>query len=142
MDELNSIVFDKIRLWILTAVEDVLKTETEESEKAELLSVGGLICRHQGIYDKAEEFYTRSYDMKILNLGIDHESTLQTLNDWAYLDYLREDVEHGFRKALTCVELRGKKLGKFHEDTLNTLNIYGIFLLLKGEESVWKEGES
>jgi|EP01040_Poterioochromonas_malhamensis_P005535 hypothetical protein len=75
----------------------------------------------------------KSFTLAAMNLGIDHESTLQTLNDWAYLDYLRVDVEQGFRKALTCVELRCKKLGKFHEDTLNTLNIYGIFLLLKGE---------
>lgn len=133
LDELNSIVFDEIRLWILSAVEDVLKTESEESEKAELLSVGGLIYRHQGIYDKAEKFYSRSYSMKVQIFGKDNDSTLETLNDWAYLDYVCERVDAGFHKALDCWELRCAKFGRFHEDTLNTLNIYGIFLLLKGE---------
>jgi tetratricopeptide (TPR) repeat protein len=93
----------------------------------------GSLYRHQGKLDEAEEMYMRALKGYEKALGVEHTSTLNTVNNLGllYVDQGKlEKAEEMYMRALKGTE---KALGVEHTSTLNTVNNLGLLYVDQGK---------
>ena len=93
----------------------------------------GRLYRHQGKLKEAEEMYQQALKGREKALGLEHRSTLHTVNNLGllYMDQGKlKEAEEMYQRALKGKE---KALGLEHRSTLHTVNNLGILYKHQGK---------
>jgi tetratricopeptide (TPR) repeat protein len=120
--QLNGLVFEKLRAWVVSSLEEEMKTERGHMKDPKYLTALASLYQNQGVYDKAEVLLQECLALNEKEFGEKHVSTLRTMNSLASLF----DDQGNYSKAQSlhqkCLALREELLGERHSDTLISLN--------------------
>ncbi len=122
-DGVNSMVFSKLREWVISVASDALTHETAgDIAAASLQSVLANLHSGQGNYDKAEPLQINCLETRRVKLGDDHPDTLKTMINLGNVYYDQGKFNQAEALYLDCLETRRLKLGCDHFDTLSSMN--------------------
>ncbi|KAH6981463.1 hypothetical protein EDB80DRAFT_899547 [Ilyonectria destructans] len=124
--------------WMREALSDVGVWYIGDELVMVSLHMLGNLYSDQGKFKEAEEMYERALEGKEKALGLDHTSTLDTVNNLGLLYNHQgklKEAEEMYKRAL---EGREKLLGSRHTSTLNSVHCLGI---LYSDQGKFKEAE-
>jgi tetratricopeptide (TPR) repeat protein len=116
IDEINSMVLEKIRDWVLLTV---------EMEMINLKSIAGDVYLHQGKYTEAQSSYQEVQKWRQIHLPGNHPLILQADHQVAQSLFSNGDWKNCELQAKECYEKRKLYLGEDHPDTLKSLLLLG-----------------
>ena len=119
--QLNSLVFERLRNWVIETFENKLK-DPDVSRDPRYLNATATLYANQGIYDKAEIFYEKCLKLSIEVLGDSHPDLLNTMNNLALLYHNQGKYNQSQVLFEECYRLKRELLGDKHPDTLTTMN--------------------
>ena len=93
----------------------------------------GNLYRDQGKLDKAEQMYIRALVGRETELGVDHTSTLDTVNNLGAIYCQRGKLDEAEQMYIRALAGREKALGTDHIATLDTVNNLGILYCTQGK---------
>jgi tetratricopeptide (TPR) repeat protein len=153
-NRLNTIVFEKIRDWVIEVMEIQLQQSTQSTSTVidsstsdqnfmtqdfhlRIMMALAVLYKNQGVYEKAEPLYVNCLRQRKQLLGEDHPDTLWSLNGLGSL-YKKEGKYHEAEPLyLECYQRRQVVLGAGHADTLWSQNNLAMLysLLSRYEEA-------
>jgi tetratricopeptide (TPR) repeat protein len=128
--EIDSILFRVLEKWMISAIQKKVN-ETIENKQSYSFWQQALALLHirQGKYDIAEVLLRDCIDINKVALGLDHPSTLASMNDLAALYCRQEHYSLAEPLYQSCKDIRLDSLGPTHPDTLDSIsNLAGLFV--------------
>ncbi len=125
--KLNSMVFDLLRNWIISKMEETCReilTQTSKSHPDALIAMNNMAVVYEslGRQELVEPLLVSCLEMSLKVLGKNHRGTLCCMNNLAglYLQHGRYEVAETLYVA--CLETRKVALGDAYPDTLSSTN--------------------
>jgi len=120
--------FDQAEAHFVNALTKSNRFKPEDPRHAMTLNNLAELYRVQKKLELAEPLFKKALEIKMNNLGLEHEDVAISLNNLALLQYDQsnfEEAENGFVKAIHVIE---KKLGPEHPKLANVLENYAGLL--------------
>ena len=145
-NKINSMVFEQLREWVIETTKEAIagcsdNSNDDENEeganiniyKIDLKAALASLYQGQGRYELAEPLYIECLEGRKTKLGLDHPSTLTSINNLALLYYSQGRYELAEPLYIECLEAKKTKLGLNHPDTLKSINFLKAFQEKKGK---------
>jgi tetratricopeptide (TPR) repeat protein len=129
--ELNRMVFEKLRDWVLYAMRDEMTKDNNSTDAMYMNALAGLY-KGQAEYTEAEPLYVRCIELRKESLGDHHPDTLQAMNNLAGLYRMQGKYAEAEPLYVYCLEQRRKSLGNLHLDTLAAVNNLALLYSSQG----------
>ena len=130
IDQLNSVVFDRMRAWVIDSAEAAL---AENKNNLNLLNAVASLYQHQGKYDQALPLYTNCLAKRKAALGDSHPLTLSSINNLATLYRHLGRLGEAEIMYWDCVDRQLHELGDSHPDTIATMYNLAILYYTQGK---------
>jgi hypothetical protein len=119
--ELNRMVFEKLRDWVIVAMTEET-TKEKNSTDARYLSALAALYKGQGKYADAEPLYVACLALRKDSLGENHPDTLTSMSNLAALYQSQGRYAEAEPLSLACLESNRETLGEKHPDILLMMN--------------------
>ena len=124
-------VHGELRLAVTHARE--LVSRSDDIQAADLMTWLGRFDYVHGAYNSAESLWRREYESRRTILGLEHQSTLTSMNNLALTLGDQGDLEGARKIQEQVLEITRRVLGKEHPDTLTFMNNLALTLGAQGD---------
>ena len=121
-DDINSLVFERLRDWVIDTVKDALQDCSNDEDRAYFKQSLGLLYINQGRYELAEPYLRESFTTFIEINGEKHSYTLFTMNSLALLYDSMGIYDVALPLYTKCLALQEESLGEKHPNAIATMN--------------------
>ena len=122
IDGINSIIFERLREWVIDTVLESLPNAATAEERASLQLSLGILYMNQGRYVLAENYIKDSLTVRENILGEYHPDSLKSMSTLAFLYQRMGRYDEALPLFTECLALRDNELGEDHSDTLVSMN--------------------
>jgi tetratricopeptide (TPR) repeat protein len=130
---INKIVFEQLRNWMISVTEAAVQAEPVENRKILFEHTLAQIYRHQGMYDKAEPLFASCVEQRTQSLGDMHPDTLTSTECLALLYSAQGKYLQAEPLFLSCLARRAHVFGEMHPSTLSLVNDLGLLYTNQGK---------
>jgi len=131
-EQINKMVFEQLRKWVIDTTYNALSIEINDDKKATLQMILAEIYRGQGLYSKSEELYLICLEKRLEIYGDMNEDTLKTMNGLGISLFSQCKYIEAEEKFIECLKKRKTLKGDANRETLQSLsNLAGLYLRQK-----------
>ena len=121
-DRINSLVFERLRDWVVDTAADALQNSSNEEDRANAQQSLGLLYLNQGRYELSEPYLNESLAAFMEMHGEKHPYTLASMNNLAGLYRNMGRYEEALPLYTKCLAIKEIVLGEKHPETLSSMS--------------------